>query len=161
MLLKNIKAIHNMILCSIYTFGPRGNTTHDHPPRTRLGPRPSSQRAGRRSGPRSAPTWAETGPSALGRSQPSIAWIVNLTVACAFRRYKNPRRPDVPLETLDHFTLLPPCLTNTSLTGGGGFGLARGRLWPATVRGGAARHTAATGSSLLPSFFSLAPPLLL
>jgi hypothetical protein len=51
----------------------------------------------------------------------------------------------------------PPRLTNTCLTGGG-FGLARGRRWPVTVKGGGARHAAAACSSLPP--FSLGPPFL-
>jgi hypothetical protein len=103
---ENIKSIHKTYCKAPFLFGPRKNTAHDHPPHTHLGPRPSSQRAGRQNGPRSVLAWAETGPSALGCSQPSIAWIVNLTVACAFRRNKT--AGDCPLWTLAPFFFLLP-----------------------------------------------------
>jgi hypothetical protein len=52
----------------------------------------------------------------------------------------------------------PPRFTPTSLSGGGKFVLGRDRRWPATVKGGVARHTAAACSSLRPSFFSCLSP---
>jgi hypothetical protein len=113
-------------------------------PLLHMGLRPSNQPAGRRSGPRAAPAWAETGPCNTSSLEPSIGCDQHRTVVRAPRANKT-RRPSASLQTLTSFLFSPHHLARTEAAAGS---LARGRRWPATVKGGAARHTAAACSSL-------------
>jgi hypothetical protein len=70
-LLKFIKTIHETVLCSISTFGPREKPAHGHLPRGRLGPQPSSQPAGCRSGLRIAPA-TKNWPNSLPLPPPGL-----------------------------------------------------------------------------------------
>jgi hypothetical protein len=99
--MKFIQKIHtNMLLklieqntnghCSQPCFWPKIKTVHDHGPRTRMGLRPSSRRAGRHFGPPSPPTWADLGMLSPGRGEPSISADRDPTVHREFRRYKTP-----------------------------------------------------------------------
>jgi hypothetical protein len=114
-----------------------------------MGPRPSSQPAGRRADLRAAPAWAESDPLALGRSQPSIAWIMNPTAGRALRTDKTAMHNS--LETLASLLSAPPRLSHR-VAGGGGWS-ARDWCWPAMVRDGDARHAAS--AQLFPACFSL------
>jgi hypothetical protein len=98
-----------------------------------------------------------SGMLAPGRGEPSISANRDPMVDREFCRYNPPVSGCSPGNPRPFHLSPPPRLTNTCLTGGG-FGLARGRRWPATVKGGAARHAVATCSSLPP--FSLGPPFL-
>jgi hypothetical protein len=111
MLLKSVEQIIE-IHCSQPFFGPKEKTVHDRPPRTRMGLRPSSRRAGRHFGPPSPPIWADLALLSPGRGEPSISADWDPTVDREIRRYKtSPGGRLLPWETLDHFTLLLPCFS--------------------------------------------------